>query len=203
MKLTELVKMNFVESIKLKEEFKEKLLPIIIVAGEMLAGSFDRGGKVLSCGNGGSASDATHFTAEMVGRFQLERDGLAAISLTSDIAVLTAVANDYGYQNLFARQVKALGREGDLLLAISTSGNSQNIIQAIHQAHQSRLRVIALTGGSGGTVATTLKPTDLEIRVPSTITARIQELHILIIHCLCDLVEHLLFGSKFEERKYA
>lgn len=190
----------FVESIKTKESVMQSLLPQVAKAGELLAATLKAGGKVLSCGNGGSACDAQHFTGEIVGRFQIERDGLAAVSLTADTGLLTALANDYGYENLFSRQVKALGRKNDLLLAISTSGNSKNIINSIGQAHSSGLRVVALTGKDGGKIAKALDDQDVEIRVPSKVTARIQEVHILIIHSLCEIVDRVLFADKFEEK---
>lgn len=200
MDLVEHIKTTFYESIKLKDAVAKTSSQTIVEAGEMLAKCFRDGGKVLSCGNGGSACDAQHFNAEILNRFQIERDGLPAVALTADVAVLTAIANDYGYQNVFARQIKALGEEGDVLLAISTSGNSQSIVQAILKAHECGMRVIALTGNDGGAIVNVLDGTDIEIRVPSKATPRIQEMHILIIHCLCDLVDQLLFGNKFEEK---
>ncbi|HBC71789.1 MAG TPA: phosphoheptose isomerase [Coxiellaceae bacterium] len=200
MNLIERVQSSFYDSIEVKNNAAKALLPIIVGAGQILAQCLKNGHKILSCGNGGSACDAQHFTTEMVNRFMIERDGLPAVSLTADMAVLTAIANDYGYQNVFAKQVKALGRVGDILLAISTSGNSQSIVQAISMAHEHQMQVIALTGSDGGLMAKLLDKSDIEIRVPSKITPRIQETHILIIHCLCDLVDRILFSDKFEEK---
>lgn len=193
MNLVEYVKSSFRDSADLKNHMIEVLSPTIVTASEMLAQCIRSGGKVLSCGNGGSACDAQHFTAEIVGRFQIEREGLAAISLATDFAILTSVANDCGYQNVFARQVEALGRDGDVLLAISTSGNSSSIVQAISKAHERGMKVIALTGRDGGAMAGMLRAADIEIRVSAKVTARIQEVHILVIHCLCELVEKILF----------
>ena len=199
MKLIEHVKANFYDSIEVKNNAAKTLLPVIVDAGQMLAQSLKEGHKILSCGNGGSACDAQHFTTELVNRFMVERDELPAISLTADIAVLTAIANDYGYHNVFAKQIGALGKAGDILLAISTSGNSQSVVQAINRAHECGMRVIALTGNDGGSIGKLLDKSDIEIRVPSKVTPRIQETHILIIHCLCDLIDRILFSDKFEE----
>jgi D-sedoheptulose 7-phosphate isomerase len=152
------------------------------------------GNKILSCGNGGSAADAQHFSSELINRFEVERPGLPAIALSTDTSVITSIANDYNYQEIFARQVKSLGKAGDVLLAISTSGNSRNVIQAMRAAHDRGLHIVALTGRDGGEMAQCFKTGDVEIRVPSTITARIQETHLLVIHCLCDLIDHQLFG---------
>ncbi len=149
----------------------------------------------MSCGNGGSAADAQHFSGEMLGRFEMERPGLPAVALTTDTSTLTAIANDYQYAGIFSRQVRALGQAGDVLLAISTSGNSENVLRAVNTAHERDIRVVALTGGNGGTIAQALDPEDIEIRVPAQRTARIQEVHILIIHSLCDLVDAELLGS--------
>lgn len=183
---------NFHHSIELKKIAAETLAPLIQAASEILIQCIKDGHKILSCGNGGSACDAQHFTTELVNRFMIERDSLPAISLTADTAILTAIANDYAYQEIFAKQVKALGRKGDVLLAISTSGKSQNVIRAIQEAHIRKMQIIALTGGDSSVDA------DIEIRVPSNITPRIQEVHILIIHCLCDLIDRRLFAQKYE-----
>ncbi|MBU0745136.1 MAG: phosphoheptose isomerase [Gammaproteobacteria bacterium] len=198
MVLIERIQANFHDSIKLKDEVAKTLSPTINDAGQVMVKCLNSGGKILSCGNGGSASDACHFTAEIVNRFQMERDGLHAVSLTSDMATLTAIANDYDYQSIFSRQIKALGRKGDILLAISTSGNSQNVVHAIHKAHECGIQVIALTGKGGGLMAGVLEATDIEIRVPSEVTPRIQEVHILIIHCLCELIDLSLFKKNEE-----
>lgn len=194
MNLAECIKTNFYESMKIKDVVAKELSATIMEAGQILAQCLRDGGKILSCGNGGSACDAEHFTTEIANRFQLERDGLAAVTLNADVAVMTAIANDYGYQNVFSRQIKALGKSGDVLLVISTSGNSQNIIQAIHKAHECGMKVIALTGNDGGMMMNDLDSNDIILCVPSKITPRIQEVHILIIHCLCELVDRLLFS---------
>ncbi|EKE01144.1 MAG: phosphoheptose isomerase [uncultured bacterium] len=200
MNLTYRIQESFYQSIELKKVALEVLLQPTLAASEMLVQCIKNGHKVLSCGNGGSACDAQHFTAELVNRFIIERDNLPAISLTADTAVLTAIANDYSYQEVFAKQIKALGRENDVLLAISTSGKSQNVIRAVREAHSRKMQVIALTGGNGGEMASLLKKTDIEIRVPSSVTPRIQEVHILVIHCLCDLIDRQLFDT-IEEKK--
>jgi DnaA initiator-associating protein len=198
MNLIDCIQKNFHESIQLKKATLETLSQPILSASEALAQCISDGNKILCCGNGGSACDAQHFVAELVNRFQIERDNLPALSLTADIAVLTAISNDYGYQEVFSKQVKALGKEGDVLLAISTSGKSQNVIRAIQEAQQRKMRVIALTG-SNGLTTNVLSETDIEIRVPSDVTPRIQETHILIIHCLCDLLDKQLFGAGKEK----
>ena len=148
----------------------------------------------MSCGNGGSAADAQHFSSELLNRFELERPSLPAIALTTDSSTLTAIANDYSYTEIFAKQITSLGQSGDMLLAISTSGHSANIIQAIQAAQKRYMQTIALTGGDGGTVAKTLANDDIEIRIPSTSTARIQEVHLLVIHCLCDLIDNQMLN---------
>ena len=166
----------------------------IVDAAQILTGSLLHGHKILVCGNGGSAGDAQHFSSEMLNRFELERPGLPAIALTTDSSTLTSIANDYHYDLVFAKQIQALGQHGDILLAITTSGNSGNIAQAIDTAHQRNMKVVALTGKDGGIAATKLHSDDLELRVPADSTARIQEVHLLIIHCLCDLIDHQLLG---------
>lgn len=158
-------------------------------AGALIAARLDAGHKILSCGNGGSAAHAQHFSAEMLGRFDADRPGLGAIALTADSATLTAIANDDGARDVFARQVHALGHPGDLLLAISTSGRSANVIAAAQAAHQREMNVVTLSGGDGGELASTLSGDDVEVRVPTGSTARIQEVHTVAIHCLCDLVD--------------
>ncbi len=149
-------------------------------------------GKVLSCGNGGSAADAQHFSSELLNRFERDRAGLPAVALTTDASTITSIANDYAYEEVFAKQVHALGRPGDVLLAISTSGNSANVVRAIEAAHVRGMRVLALTGRDGGRMAAALQDTDVEVRVPAASTARIQEVHLLCIHCLCDRVDAAL-----------
>lgn len=161
----------------------------IVAAAAAIRRALDRGGRVLACGNGGSACDALHFTAELVGRFERERAGLAAVALSADTAILTAVGNDYGFDTVYARQVQALGRAGDVLVVLTTSGRSGNVVAAIEAAHGAGLGVIALTGRDGGTVAARLGSGDVEVRVPHTVTARIQEVHILALHCICALLD--------------
>jgi phosphoheptose isomerase len=189
----ERIKDNFNASIKTKTVTGETLAETISKAADFMVECLKNEHKILSCGNGGSACDALHFAAEMLNRFQKERPSLPAIALNADIATLSSIANDYGYEEVFAKQLTALGQANDILLAISTSGNSKNIIRAIHAAHKKNLYVIALTGCDGGKIATTLNKKDIEIRVAADSTPRIQETHLLIIHCLCDLIEHQLF----------
>jgi D-sedoheptulose 7-phosphate isomerase len=166
-------------------------------ASQQLQSCLQAGGKVLACGNGGSAADAQHFSSELLNRFEVNRRGLAAIALTTDSSTLTSIANDEAYTRVFARQVEALGRSGDILLAISTSGDSPNVAEAIQSAHTLGMSVIALTGKNGGIIADLLQETDCELRVPSMRTARIQEVHILLIHCLCSLLDrHYQNGSE-------
>jgi D-sedoheptulose 7-phosphate isomerase len=154
------------------------------------------GGKILACGNGGSAADAQHFSAEMIGRFERERPELPAISLVTDTSILSAVANDYAFEQIFAKQVRALGAKGDVLLAISTSGNSANVIAAIDAAREREMRVIALTGKGGGRIGRMLAADDAHLCVPHDRTARIQEVHLLMIHCLCDAIDNALLGEE-------
>ncbi|ALG68333.1 phosphoheptose isomerase [Beggiatoa leptomitoformis] len=186
----------FMASITLKTQALPLLAPVIVRAAEMLVMGFHQQKKVLSCGNGGSAGDAQHFSSEMLNRFERERVGLPAVALTTDSSTITSIANDYAYEQVFAKQIYALGQDGDILLAISTSGNSANVIQAIHAAHEKQMRVICLTGKDGGKMAELLSPEDIEIRVSSMSTARIQEVHLLIIHCLCDLIDRQLLGAE-------
>ena len=186
---------HFADSIDTKRE-AASLLDAPLAAGVgVMAAALVSGGKILACGNGGSAGDAQHFAAELVGRFERERRGLAAISLATDTSILTAVANDYSYEQVFSKQVEALGNPGDVLLAISTSGNSGNVLAAIDAAHAREMRVIALTGKDGGKIAKLLRADDIEIRVPAERTARIQEVHLLAIHCLCDGIDFSLLGE--------
>ncbi len=185
---------HFTDSAQTKLDAIELLASPIAQAAEMMVACLLGNGKILACGNGGSAADAQHFAAELVGRFEIERQGLAAIALTTDSSILTAVGNDYGYNKVFERQVRALGQPGDILLAISTSGNSASVIEAIHAAHDNDLRVIALTGKGGGGISGLVNDSDVHICVPSERTARIQEVHLLTIHCLCDGIDSLLLG---------
>ena len=186
---------HFRESIAVKEA-STALAPTIAAAAHLIVESLRKSGKVLSCGNGGSAADAQHFAAELVGRFEEERPGLAAIALTTDSSIFTALANDYSFADVFAKQIHAIGRSGDVLLAISTSGGSANVLRAVEAAHSRSMSVVAMTGKDGGPVAAALRDGDLEIRVPAQRTCRIQEVHLLTIHCLCDLIdsEILAFG---------
>lgn len=185
---------HFRQSIQTKQA-AEALAPEIVRAAETMTASLLRDGKILSCGNGGSAADAQHFSGELLGRFEIERPGLPAIALTTDTSTLTALANDYSFEDIFAKQVRALGQPGDILLAISTSGNSENVLRAITMAHDRSMAVIALTGGDGGKIAQKLEASDTEIRVPSGRTCRVQETHILVIHCICDLIDAGLLGT--------
>jgi D-sedoheptulose 7-phosphate isomerase len=187
----DLVAARFRDSAQLKLASVDALAPAIARAGSLLAACLRGGGKLLVCGNGGSAADAQHFSAELLGRYERERAGLPAIALHADSSTVTAVANDYGYEQVFARQVRALGQPGDVLLAISTSGNSPGILRALEAAQQAGLGVVALTGRDGGALAPLLRPADIEIRVPAQVTARIQEVHILVLHCLCELIDEL------------
>ena len=190
------IRQHFEAGIKLKQEAMTELAPRIALAAETLYTALRAGGKILSCGNGGSAGDAQHFSSEMLNRFELERQGLAAIALTTDTSTLTSIANDYNYSQVFSRQVLALGSSGDVLLAISTSGNSANVLAAAAAAHDRDMRVIALTGGGGGRISAMLTTGDVEICVPADSTARIQEVHLLVIHCLCDLVDQTIASQE-------
>lgn len=189
------VKRNFDASIQSKAQAAESVAPAIARAAELITHQLLGEHKVLSCGNGGAAADAQHFASEMVNHYELERAGLPAIALTTDSATLTSIANDYQFADVFARQIRTLGQPGDILLAISTSGESGNILSAIEAARHREMNVVLLSGRDGGRAATMLEESDVEIRVPSTSTPRIQEVHLLIIHCLCDLVDHQLFGQ--------
>lgn len=189
------VKNNFLESIQVKTDTVDELAPIIAKAAEAIANALLNDKKVLACGNGGSAADAQHFSAEMLNRFEMERPGLPAVALTTDSSTLTSIANDYQYAEIYSKQIRALGREGDVLLAISTSGESHNIVHAIDAAHDRNMIVIALTGREGGQIADLMNNDDFEIRVPTWSTARIQEVHIMVIHSLCDLIDLQLLGQ--------
>jgi D-sedoheptulose 7-phosphate isomerase len=185
---------NFSESAHLKLQAMDALAGPIAQAAERMVQCLKSDGKILACGNGGSAADSQHFAAEMLNRFEMERPGLAAMALTTDTSTLTSIANDYDYDQIFSKQVRALGHAGDLLLAISTSGNSRNVIAAMKAAHEAQMSVIALTGRNGGKMAEALSPTDIHICVPAQSTARIQEVHLLSLHCLCDAIDCLLLG---------
>jgi D-sedoheptulose 7-phosphate isomerase len=185
---------NFSESAHLKLQSMDALARPIAAAAERMVQSLKNDGKIMSCGNGGSAADSQHFAAELVNRFERERPALAAIALTTDTSTLTSIANDYHFDQVFSKQVRALGHAGDLLLAISTSGNSRNVLEAIQAAHECQVGVVALTGRSGGKMAEVLRPSDIHICVPAQSTARIQEVHLLTLHCLCDAIDCLLLG---------
>jgi len=195
MDLISRIKQNFQDSINTKQIAADLLAEPLATAAQMITHCLLGGGKVLSCGNGGSAGDAQHFSSEMLNRFEMERPGLPAVALTTDSSTLTSIANDYSYDQVFSKQVSALGQPGDILLAISTSGNSTNVNRAIEAAHEREMQVIALSGKQGGDMASLLSSDDVEIRVPSDSTARIQEVHLLAIHCICDLVDHQLIGQ--------
>ena len=187
------IRQLFQASIETKQQALEVLPPYIEQASLVMVNALLNEGKILSCGNGGSAGDAQHFSSELLNRFERERPSLPAVALTTDSSTITSIANDYSYNEVFSKQIRALGQPGDVLLAISTSGNSANVIQA---AHDREMLVVALTCRDGGGMASLLLPEDVEIRVPSKITARIQEVHLLAIHCLCDLIDRQLFGSE-------
>lgn len=189
------ISQQFQDSADTKLAAVELLAAPIAAATELMTGALLNGGKILACGNGGSAGDAQHFAAELVGRFERERQELAAISLSTDTSIITAVANDYAFEQIFAKQVRALGHPGDVLLAISTSGNSANVIEAIRAAHDHDMKVIALTGKGGGKIGELLRDDDIHLCVPAKRTARIQEVHLLAIHCLCDGIDCLLLGE--------
>jgi D-sedoheptulose 7-phosphate isomerase len=189
------VQEHFAESIAVKQTAAEQIVQSIVSAGALMSQSLLVDGKILSCGNGGSAGDAQHFSAELLNRFEMERPGLAGMALTTDSSTITAIANDYSYEEIFAKQVRALGRKNDVLLAISTSGNSENVSRAIVAAHEREMRVVVLSGRDGGRMADLLEDGDIEIRVPATRTARIQEVHLVVLHCLCDLIDTTLLGG--------
>jgi len=189
----EIIKNHFQESLEAKQRSLEILPVLIEKAGKILLSSIQNNKKILSCGNGGSASDAQHFSGELLCRFEKDRPALPAIALTTDTSTLTAIGNDYHFNEIFSRQLSALGNEGDTLLAITTSGNSENIIKAIDVAHKKNIPVIALTGKNGGKIRHLLNNNDVEICVPAERTIRIQEIHILIIHALCDYIDQQLF----------
>lgn len=195
MDLINRINQNFQESINVKQMAADMLAEPIARAAQSMTRCLLDGGKILSCGNGGSAGDAQHFSSEMLNRFEMERPGLPAVALTTDSSTITSIANDYSYEQIFSKQVSALGQQGDILLAISTSGNSANVNLAVNAAHQREMTVVALSGKQGGELSSLLSIDDVEIRVPSDSTARIQEVHLLAIHCLCDLIDHQLLGQ--------
>lgn len=187
---------HFTESANLKLHAINSLAAPILQAAERMAHCLAHDGKILSCGNGGSAADAQHFSAEMLNRFEIERPGLAAMALSTDTSTLTSIANDYSFEQIFSKQVRALGQPGDVLLAISTSGNSSNVIAAVQAAHEVQMITVALTGKNGGKIGELLTRDDIHICVPAANTARIQEVHLLTLHCLCDAIDCLLLGGE-------
>jgi D-sedoheptulose 7-phosphate isomerase len=189
------IKGHFADSARLKQEAADTMAPHIARAAGLLTDCLFADGKILSCGNGGSAADAQHFAAELVGRFERERPELPAIALSTDTSLLTAVANDYSFEQVFAKQVRALGGKGDVLLAISTSGNSPNVVAAVQAAQERDMHVVALTGKGGGRMGELLGPGDVHLCVPHDRTMRIQEVHLLTIHCLCDAIDATLLGD--------
>ncbi len=195
MDLVDRVRRQFDASIQTKAQAAETLAPAIARAAELATNQLLSEHKILCCGNGGSAADAQHFASEMLNHFELQRPGLPAIALTTDSSVLTSVANDYHFAEVFSRQIRTLGQPGDLLLAITSSGESRNILNGIEAAHDREMYVVLLAGRDGGRAASMLDVTDVEIRVPSTSTARIQEVQVLVLHCLCDLIDHQLLGQ--------
>lgn len=193
MNLIDRISRQFADSAQTKLQAAELLAAPIAQAVDTMVHSLMNGGKIMACGNGGSAADSQHFAAELLNRFEKERPGLAAMALTTDTSTLTSIANDYDYVQVFSKQVRALSHPGDVLLAISTSGNSPNVVAAIEAAHARKMRVVALTGRDGGRMAALLGAQGIEVRVPAERTARIQEVHLLAIHCLCDGIDSALF----------
>lgn len=192
--LTDRIRANFADSIQTKINSADNIINVIAEASEEIVQTLLDGHKILTCGNGGSACDALHFSSQMLNRFKQERPGLPVIALSSNISALTAIANDYHFSDIYAKQIRAIGQSNDLLLAITTSGNSVNVVNAIKAAHDKDMNVIAMTGYDGGKIPDHLREKDIEIRVPAYDTARIQETHLLIIHCLCDIIDFRLFG---------
>ena len=190
------IRQMFADSIETKMKAAEVLPERIVSAGQLLVECLVGGGKILSCGNGGSAGDAQHFSSELLNRFERERPALPAVALTTDSSTLTSIANDYHYNEIFSKQVRALGNEGDVLLAISTSGNSANVVQAMQAAHDRGMRIVSLTGRDGGKMAALHAEGDVELCVLADSTARIQEVHLLVIHALCDYIDQQLFGGE-------
>ena len=190
------LRQHFEEGIELRRRMAESMPAEIARAGTALAQALKAGRKALACGNGGSAADSQHFAAEIVGRFERERPGMPAVALTVDTSAITAIANDYDWNRVFAKQVEALGQAGDVLLAISTSGNSKNVMEAMKAAQDKGLVVIALTGRDGGAMAKMLRPQDFHLNVAHPRTMRVQEIHLLVIHCLCEVVDNLIYGEQ-------
>ena len=186
---------HFQDSVATKKRVAAALTPHIATAAHVMVDCLKRGGKILACGNGGSAGDSQHFAAELVGRFEREREELAAIALTTDSSILTAVGNDYSFDEIFSRQVRGLGKSGDVLFAISTSGNSKNVVAAIEAAHLKGMHIVGMTGRNGGKIPSLIIAGDVLLNVDSQVTTRIQEVHLLILHCLCDAIDNLIFGE--------
>lgn len=195
MNFVKIIEETFAASIKTKQDALAVIAGPISDAALSITTGVLAGNKILSCGNGGSAADAQHFSSELLNRFERERQPLPAIALTTDSSAITSIANDYDYNLIFAKQIRALGQADDVLLAITTSGSSANIIEAIHAAHDRGMRVVALTGRDGGETGALIQKNDIEIRVPGNSTARIQEVHLLVLHCLCELIDHQLLGE--------
>ncbi|MDD5247615.1 MAG: phosphoheptose isomerase [Rhodocyclaceae bacterium] len=195
MSIEDRIRDQFAASIQTKQTAVDAMAGPIAAAVQAMADCLKAGGKIMACGNGGSAADSQHFAAELVNRFEREREPLAAIALTTDTSTLTSIGNDYRFEDIFAKQIKALGRRGDVLLAISTSGNSPNVLEAMAAAQPRGIRIIALTGKEGGKMAARLAATDIHLCVPAARTARIQEVHLLTLHCLCDGIDTLLLGE--------
>ena len=193
--LTVRVKRNFEDNIRATSAAMDELAPLITTAAIEMVAALHKQGKILACGNGGSAADAQHFSAEMLNRFERERPGLPALALTTDSSTITSISNDYGFKDVFAKQVRALGQPGDVLLAISTSGNSANVLLAVEAAHEREMTCVALNGRNGGELVSVLSGNDVNICVSDSSTARIQEVHGIIIHCLCDLIDYQLLGD--------
>jgi D-sedoheptulose 7-phosphate isomerase len=195
MELNARIVQHFQTSAQLKLDVAALLADPIAQGAQLMMRSLLDEGKILVCGNGGSAADAQHFAAELLNRFEMERPGLAAIALTTDSSTLTSIANDYAFDQIFSKQVRALGQAKDVLLAISTSGNSSNMVEAVGAAHAQGMSVVALTGRDGGRMGAALQEGDIHICVPANNTARIQEVHLLTLHCLCDSIDCLLLGA--------
>lgn len=193
MNLEDRLRGHFEASMQAKRDTQAAMLPALVRASRKMAECLKNGHKVLACGNGGSAADAQHFAAELTGRYERERPELGGIALTTDTSALTAIGNDYGFEDIFAKQVRALGQPGDILLAISTSGNSGNVIKAMDAARTRKMTIVALTGKDGGKMAPLIGPHDIELRAAHKVTARIQEVHILFLHCLCDAIDEILY----------
>jgi D-sedoheptulose 7-phosphate isomerase len=196
MSLEQRVRGHFEESLKAKRDTLAVCMPALLSAGQRMADTLRAGGKIMSCGNGGSAGDAQHLSSELLNRFERERPSLAGIALTTDTGTLTSISNDYSYEEVFAKQVRALARPGDLLVAISTSGNSPNVLRAMEAAHGLGTGIIALTGRDGGKMAKAMAKDDIELRAAHSVTARIQEVHLVFIHCLCDIIDEILYPKK-------